>query len=377
MRASHCILPSIIASLVLSACAPKAVSQSDLDTPEYHFRLGVRSLDSGDYTTAQGAFQRAVDLDKRFAPGWGGLGLAQAYLGNPNAKSSVDRGVSLDGKNADVFIFRGRYFIVVQNGGKWPQEAEQDLNKALQIDPGNESAIYYKGEANFYSMNFRRAESHFSQVVDMKGSLAGKADERWATTQKIVRARPGTDAGRKIAIKAQISRADLTVLFSEELRLAEVFSRLAPVGGQPAAFRPPGAAAAPSGPATPSDVAGTWAEPWIMEVLKLGIFEVDPSGMFYPEEPVTRVGYAMAVQRILTTATRDASLDTRYFGESSSRFSDVPSSHFAYNAMALASERGIMKADLMTGQFNPGGAVSGADALLIIREIQKSLRITF
>lgn len=377
MRVRHYILPSTLALLVLSACAPKAVSQSALDTPEYHFRLGVRSLDNGDYATAQGAFQRAVDLDKKFAPGWGGLGLTQAYLGNQMAKSSVDRGVNLDGKNAEVFIFRGRYFIVIQNSDDWLQKAERDLNKALQLDPGNERATYYKGEANFYGMNFRRAESHFSQVVDMKGALAGKADERWATTQKIVRARPATDAGRKIAIKAQISRADLTVLFSEELRLAEIFSRMAPTGGQPAAFRPPGAAAAPTGPATPSDVSGTWAEPWIMELLKLGVFEVDPSGMFYPEESVTRVGYAMAVQRILTTATRDASLDTRYFGESTSRFSDVPSSHFAYNAMALASERGIMKVDMMTGQFNPGGAVSGADALLIIREIQNSLRITF
>ena len=377
MRASHYILPSTIALLVLSACAPKAVSQSDLDTPEYHYRLGVRSLDSGDYATAQSAFQRAVDLDKKFGLGWGGLGLTQAYLGNREAKSSVDRGVNLADRNPEVYVFRGRYHIVVQNGDNWLRNAERDLNKALQLDPGNESATYYKGEANFFGMNFRQAESHFSQVVDMKGALSGKADERWATTQKIVRARPGTDAGRKIAIKAEITRADLAVLFSEELRLAEVFSRMAPTGGQPAAFQPPGAAAADTGPATPSDVTGTWAEPWIMEVLKLGVFEVDPSGMFSPEQSVARVGYAMAVQRILTTATRDASLETRYFGESRSRFSDVSSSHFAYNAMALASERGIMKADMMTGQFNPGGVGSGADALLIIREIQNSLRITF
>ncbi|MEE9465025.1 MAG: S-layer homology domain-containing protein, partial [Candidatus Neomarinimicrobiota bacterium] len=62
---------------------------------------------------------------------------------------------------------------------------------------------------------------------------------------------------------------------------------------------------------------------------------------------------------------------------SPSRFSDVPSSHFAYSAMALCAERGIMKADLMTGRFNPTGQVGGADALLIIREVQNSLRITF
>jgi hypothetical protein len=225
-------------------------------------------------------------------------------------------------------------------------------------------------------MNFRPAESYFGQVVDMQGSLSGKADGRWATTQKIVRARPGTEAGRKIAVKAELSRADLAVLFAEELKLAEIFSRIAPAPGQ-TAFQPPSAPAANRAPATPADVKGSWAEPWIVEVVGLGVFEADPSGNFYPDQSVTRVDYAMAVQRILATTTRDSGLETRYFGESPSRFSDVSSSHFAYNAMALASERGIMKADMMTGQFNPGGTISGADALLIIREIQNSLRISF
>ena len=65
------------------------------------------------------------------------------------------------------------------------------------------------------------------------------------------------------------------------------------------------------------------------------------------------------------------------FGESPSRFQDVTSSHPAYNAMALCSERGIMQADIITGRFQPNLAVSGADALLSIRTFQNALRITF
>ncbi|MEE8437446.1 MAG: S-layer homology domain-containing protein, partial [Candidatus Neomarinimicrobiota bacterium] len=95
------------------------------------------------------------------------------------------------------------------------------------------------------------------------------------------------------------------------------------------------------------------------------------------DEVITRANYALAVQRLLVIATRDESLETKYFGESVSRFSDVPSSHFAYNAMALCAERGIMQADVMTGKFDPAGNVGGADALLIIRTLQTSLRITF
>ena len=369
-------LPFILLFSV-TGCAPKAVSQSDLDTPEYHYRLGVRNLDSGDYATALTAFQRSVDLDKKFARGWGGLGLTQAHRGNfKEGKRAVDRGVNLASKDPEVRVFRGRFWIANRGDKNWLKNAEKDFEKALDLDPGHEGAEYYLGEAYFYGLNFQRAEAQFARVVDLKGALAGKADERWAVTQKIVRARPGTDAGKRIAIKSEITRADLAVLFAEELKLTEIFARMAPPTGQ-ATFQTPGAVAAGDQSITPKDVLGTWAEPWIVEMVQLGVFEVDPSGNFQPVESVTRVGYAMAVQRILSTATHDPTLDTRYFGESPSRFDDVPSSHFAYSAMALSAERGIMRADMMTGRFNPGGHVSGADALLIIRELQNSLRLTF
>ncbi|MFC1484687.1 S-layer homology domain-containing protein [Candidatus Neomarinimicrobiota bacterium] len=377
MRVKSVIALFIALSFVVIGCAPKAVSQSDLDTPEYHYRLGVRNLDNGDYQTALTAFQRSVDLDRKFARGWSGLGLTKAYLNNiEEGKQAVDKGVDLASKDAMVWIFRGRFWTVIQSQRNWLEKAENDFERALSLDPDNEAANYYLGEAYFYGMDFTKAESQFSKVVNIKGEFAGKADARWSLTQKIVRAKPGTEAGRKIAIKSEITRADLAVLFTEELKLTEIFERLAPTTGQPT-FQPPGTMTSAGEARVPADVQGQWAEPWIMESLKLGVFELDPAGNFAPDQTVMRVDYAMAVQRILVAATRDASLETRYFGESPSRFSDVPSSHFAYNAIALCAERGIMKADLMTGQFEPAGKVSGADALLIIREIQSSLRITF
>jgi len=368
----------IVALLVMAGCGPKVVSQSDLDTPEYHYRLGVRSLDGGDYATAQRAFERAVGLDKKFAPGWSGLGLTLAYQNNfKEGEKAVDKGVDLASKDPLVWVFRGRYWTVAREGEKkWLEKAEKDFARALKIAPGYETAEYYLGEAYFFALNFSQAERQFAKVVDIKGELSRKADEQWAVTQKIVRARPGTEAGKKIAIKPEIDRADLAVLFAEELKLTQIFSRQVPAPGQ-AAFQPPSAIAAGNQPAVPQDVTGHWAEPWITEILKLGVFEVDPAGGFQPDEAVVRVGYAMAVQRILAGVTNDPTLNTRYFGESPSRFSDVPSSHFAYNAMALCAERGIMQADMMTGRFDPTGHVGGADALLIIRAIQNALRITF
>jgi len=75
-------------------------------------------------------------------------------------------------------------------------------------------------------------------------------------------------------------------------------------------------------------------------------------------------------------ATGDESLATKYLGEAS-RFPDVRSDNFSYNAIALMVDRGIMSADRMTGEFKLNAKMSGADALLAIRDFQNALRITF
>ena len=49
----------------------------------------------------------------------------------------------------------------------------------------------------------------------------------------------------------------------------------------------------------------------------------------------------------------------------------------AYNAIAVSVERGIMSADRITGRFRPDETVSGAEALLMIRELQNAVRMEF
>ena len=127
----------------------------------------------------------------------------------------------------------------------------------------------------------------------------------------------------------------------------------------------------------PSDSKGHWAEVWINEISRYGILEGGPGQPFYPDEPVNRAEYALAVQRLLVLVSGDSDLETRYFGETPSRFSDVSSSHPAYSAMAVCTERGIMQVNVVTGRFDAVGPVSGADALISIRTFQNALRLTF
>ena len=247
------------------------------------------------------------------------------------------------------------------------------MKKALKRDKKNELATYYNGEMHLYQYEFSEAADNFRAVVDMKGEHSGRADKMWQLSQKIVRAMPGTDVGKKVALYEKITRADLAVLLAEELKISKLMERkTTPSTG----FQTPSQMNA-LGPSAPSDSKGHWAETWINEMSRYGILEGAPGQPFYPDESVNRAEYALAVQRILSVVTGDAGLETRYFGESPSRFQDVTSSHPAYNAMALCSERGIMQADVITGRFHPNLPVSGADALLSIRTFQNALRMTF
>ena len=368
-------LISVFILLFLVACATKP--ESDVDTPEYHFKAGMRAIDNSDYQQAIKSFQRSVDLDKKFALGYGGLGLANAHLSqNSEAKKNASTCASRGSKDPEALSLSAQVWIVMRDSEKrWFKRAEDYLKKALRRDEEHEGAMYWYGTAHLYNYEFDEAEDFFRKVVDKRGDYAGKADAKWKLAQKIVRAMPGTPIGKKVALKEKINRADLAVLFSEELKIGVLFDRM-PVqnaGG----FQTPGQAAQTATITVPSDANGHWAETWIKDMIRYGIMDVEPDGNFYPDDNINRATYAMAVQRLLVVATRDESLETRYFGEAQSRFSDVPSSHFAYNAMALCAERGIMQSDMITGRFDPVGNVAGADALLIIRTLQTSLRMTF
>ena len=360
--------------LFITGCATKP--QSDVDSPEYHFRSGMRSVDTGNYDAALNSFQRALDLDKKFVSAYAGLGLANAHLGNTKAaKKNIGKAVDKGSKDPDVLAICGRAWIAMRKDEKkWFKQATKILDKALKRDKQHEASMYYYGLAHLYKYNFSDAESYFRKVVELKGDYSGKADTQWKRSQKIVRAMPGTEAGKKIALQEQINRADLSVIFAEELKISELMAKLPSQSG---GFQTPGQMNTSTRSQKPSDASGHWASSWINEVIQYGILEVGPDGRFYPDETITRAEYAMSVQRLLVVATRDNDLEVRYFGESPSRFSDVPSSHPAYNAMALCSERGIMQSDVMTGKFNPSGKIDGADALLIIRTLQNSLRMTF
>ena len=203
-----------------------------------------------------------------------------------------------------------------------------------------------------------------------------KAQGQIKRIQEIERVTPGSTLGKQIALKEQITRAELAVLLLEELKLAVLVQQRRPNKNK-LEFRPPTTKSLHTD-VHAQDIKWTWAKGWIEEILLLGItgLELFPDQTFQPQKPISRANYALVNQSILELITADSTLATKYVGEDS-RFPDLRGDYYAYNAIALNIERGIMGVDVVSGLFYPEESVSGIEALLIIRQLQNAVRMEF
>jgi len=380
------ILILLLAAAFLFAfagCGKKLVkSESVLDTPENHYHQGMRLLDQSDLKGAWEEFTRAKGMNPKYANAYAGMALVKSAQGNfKDAADLADEGLGYDSKSKACLIAKGRVITAERKGDDWAEDAIKAFDKALKLYPKDSETLYYMGVTYKEAYKFSDAVSAYSQVIENKDDWSTKANADWELVQKIVRAAPGTKVGSKIALMDKIDRADIAVLFMEELKLPAVLkskqkknydtSFKAPE--DPMKYQTPNAAIpAETGP---SDISSHWAKNWIKEIVELGGMEMYPDHTFHPDELITRAEFALLIQNILIMTTGDETIATKFIGETS-HFPDVNSFHPAYNAIVLCVERGIMKANL-DGSFGLTANVSGADALLIIREFQNSLRMTF
>lgn len=379
---SRRLLPLILLVALAIGCGPKPETrQSVLDTPDYHVSQGMKLLDRGQIDDAESSFQRAMGLDRNYAEAYSGMALVQAEWGNwDEARDMADEGVARDKKNPITWAVRGRVKSLQMEDDDWLKGSDRDFYRANDLDPTNDLVYYWWGMAQAQAYNFREASDYLSRAIELNGEWSKEADQELARIQKILRAAPGTRVGSRIALLNKIDRADLAVLFMEELKLAEVIDRTRPKTPD-TGYNPPKDPTDAYGDVSkqftlPDDVRDHYARTWIRQIIELGVMEVSPDNKFYPDTPVTRAEFALFLQNILVDVMHDPSLATRYIGESPSRFSDMRSGMATYNAAALCVDRGIMDPNL-DGTFGPTDPVTGADALLIIRAFQQHLEYDF
>lgn len=378
------LILSFVLILSFIGCGTKAIKEeSVMDTPDNHFSRGMVEFDRGKLGAAMSEFQRAKALDPDYGEAYSGMALVYAKQGDfKKAYNFADKGIDKADKSIDCRIIKGRVITLERKGDDWVKKAAKEFNRAIKINPKSSKAWYYLGITYKQGFQFGNAVDAFRKVVELKGPYSEEANAEWELVQKIERAKPGTKVGAKIALIPKIDRADLAVLLMEELKLMTLIEKKRPKVYD-TGFR------APDDPTKidatkvtkmedATDIKGHWAKNWIKDVIEAQIPGLDPypDHTFKPDEFITRANYAQVMQSVMLMVTGDESLATKYIGENS-RFPDVSGTHFAYNAMALMVDRGIMKANKISGAFRLNDNMSGADALLAIRDFQNALRITF
>jgi tetratricopeptide (TPR) repeat protein len=380
-------LPWLISGLCLLffvACGPKAMPpKAELDTPEHHVSNGNKFLKAGKIDDALFEFNRAKELDPKYSPAYLGLGLAYGIKGEFDegfdALKRAKKYAKGKQQEADVLVGNMRLYIMGQTAvdKNWLRKVEYRYNKAVSTAPDFPDPHYYMGVAYMMSYQFRKSADQFARVLEMNKGFVEEADREYATVQKIERAMPGSEIGKKIALLERISRADVAALFIEELKIDALFAKQTPKTYDTSFKSPDKEFVSGTYVKTPpaTDVQDHVLKADIDAVIAIGIkgLQPFPDHTFKPGQHITRAEFAMMIEDILVKITRDEKLATKFIGNESP-FSDIRSDLPFFNAAMVVTTRGIMETkDVATGEFDPLGNVMGAEALLSIRSLKVQL----
>jgi tetratricopeptide (TPR) repeat protein len=255
--------------------------------------------------------------------------------------------------------------------------ARDAWTRAVQAAP--ESAFMYRELAGI--------ERQLGRLDDARthALAAARLDDRDAATQALVADIEAARSDWNAALTAYRRAQELDARTDYRPRIAEMERRLA-LAALPEAYRAIAASerisrgdlaalvgvaferwlagAGSSSAPLVTDARGHWAQRWILLTSAAGLMEVYPNHTFQPGAIVRRSDMADLVQRTLDRAATLNPAGNRP-RLTPATFTDLPSSHAAYPAAALAVGAGVMQAD--AGQvFAPQRVVSGAEAAAIV-----------
>jgi tetratricopeptide (TPR) repeat protein len=366
------------------ACSGPKIPRAQLHTPDHHVANGHKLLSKGRVDDARREFEMATDLDRRYAPAYAGLALAAGSTGRfDEAKENLEKaGRYAQGPGQEVEVAVA-YIRLYTMGGEaiardWLAQSRAWLERASREGAADPALLYYMGMAHKAAYQLDIARDFFARVMGAKGRYAAEADNQYSQIQKIERAEPKTEAAKRIVLSEEISRAQAAALFIGELNLPVLledgagrsFETRYGATGQASQIQSPA-----RGLEAP-DISGHALEKELRLILSYDIrgLRPFPDGTFQPDKPITRADYALIMEDLLIRLTNDETLGTRFVA-SISPFPDVKNDFSYFNAVMVCTSRNLMTPkNLLTNEFDPLGPMSGADALLGIRNLEGLLK---
>jgi Tfp pilus assembly protein PilF len=379
-----------------TACADRHPAVTETDTPERHVASGMRFFEQGHLDEAQGEFAQALGMDPQYGPAYVGQGLVlgvKASLSREpkerakittNAFSSLKDGKKYaadTGQKVQAYVAYIRLHAMIKDKD-WLADAEENFEYATALDRRPVSPYFFMGEAYKQAYRYNEAAGMYRKVLDLGRNYTDEARRALELMERIQRASPATEVGKQIALVNAITRAEAAALFVHEFNLSEMYAGAGSPGSDEAEGdsrsgpRTESMVKKPQGAAT--DLATHPLRLDVETVLSVGVrgLELYPDHTFRPNELVTRAEFALMVEGILIRVSGDGNLTTRFAGKSSP-FLDLGNDSPYFNAVMVCTGTGIMEpAGPGSREFHPGASVSGADALVAIRNLTEYLART-
>jgi len=379
---------ALVLVIAVSGCGPKAVpSTSVMDTPEYHYNQGLKAFDADRLDDAMREFDRAISLEPKSPLGYIGNGLVLGKKGEfKPAFESMEKAKGNEAKGIEAHVGMIRlYGMQMAKEQKKSEDlvkaAGKEFKSANEKEPNNPRLYYYMGMCYKMALDFDKAAAMFRAVLDMNRDFVLETNAECAVIQKIQRAAPGSEIGKKIALIDKIDRADIAALFDQEMNLEKLFTKRGTKTYDTSFKAPTESSTAMETErvvkiAAATDINDSWLKPSIETILKLQVrgLEAGPNHKFEPDKFITKGEFALMLEDILIKVTGDEKMATKFLG-ATSPFPDVRNDHYAFNAIMVTTSRGFIEADKATGEFKASDPVSGADALLSIREFKNQLKL--
>ncbi len=250
-------------------------------------------------------------------------------------------------RSPDSALLYRELAAVEQRQGR-TDEAVARLRKAVSLDPNDARALTELGGLLEAGGDYGAAAEAYARAV--------RIDPSPETRARLEAARAAGGASKlppqfqAIARAPRITRGDLAALIGLRLR--------------PLLESAPDRASA-----VVTDLRGQWAAPYILAVVRAGVMEPYPNHAFVPGGEVSRLALARAASRVLGLVEARHPGIAHEWRAARPRVADVPPDHLGYPAVALVVGAGVMSLD-DRGAFGPGRAVSGAEAMDVVRRLE-------
>jgi len=134
---------------------------------ETYFTRGYNNFQQRDYQQAIKDYDKAIELDPKYAAAYNNRGISYGLLGNhKQAIKDFDKAIELDPKAAH---FRGRAIPYLLLGNY--QQTIKDCDKAIELDPKDSIAYAVRGDAYFKLGNYQQAIKGYERAIEFNPKL--------------------------------------------------------------------------------------------------------------------------------------------------------------------------------------------------------------